>query len=152
GGWHHEWGPGIHTLALGGRLENEQLFRDHPAPQLLFFQDSLGKIYSSDTSSPFGVDYHGKLEIYTAELNQIFQSERATLSIGGRYQFGTFDTQVIFTNPAFYVGPSPSGFFTNAVDTNAVSADFERITGYTYLTVEPLDRVWLTGGFAYDDM
>src|SRR5262249_30816350 len=33
---------------------------------------------------------------------------------------------------------------------DSVEAGFERITGYGYLTVRPLERLWLTGGFAYD--
>ena len=28
GGYHHEWQPGVHTLFLGGRLENDQRFSD----------------------------------------------------------------------------------------------------------------------------
>src|SRR5205807_375296 len=39
-GWHHEWSPGIHTLFLGGRLENEQYFRDRGIERLLLFGDS----------------------------------------------------------------------------------------------------------------
>jgi outer membrane receptor protein involved in Fe transport len=35
---------------------------------------------------------------------------------------------------------------------NSISENFERITGYGYLTVELLERLWLTGGFAYDQV
>src|SRR5258706_1063537 len=31
GGYHHEWRPGVHTLLLGGRLENDQTFSDQQA-------------------------------------------------------------------------------------------------------------------------
>ena len=147
GAWHHEWSPGMHTLLLGGRLENEQHFSDRAAPQLLLIQDPTGKTYASD-SEPFDVEYRSKLEIYTVELNQIFQWNRLTLSTGGRYQSGTFATLVTLTNPPGLV----PFLFPNAFDTTEKSADFERITGYGYLTVEPLDRIWLTGGVAYEDM
>jgi len=144
GGWHHEWGPGIHTLFLGGRLENSQHFT---APD-------VDTIYLVDKQAPapnyanpdFGVKYRGDLEIYTAELNQVFEWDRLTICAGTRYQGGMFQTHVILTNP---VG---NPFFTNPFETNRIKSEFERITGYAYLTIEPFDRVWLTGGFAYDDI
>jgi tetratricopeptide (TPR) repeat protein len=144
GGYHHEWRPGVHTLLLAGRLENEQHFSDRAAPQLLLIPSDP---YASDFV-PFDVQYRGKLEIYTAELNQIFQWNRLTLSAGTRYQSGTFDTAARLYNPA-----KLDGFF-EAGATNATSATdvFERLTGYGYLTVEPLDRLWLTAGLAYDDI
>ena len=145
GAWHHEWSPGIHTLVLGGRLENEQFFTDKAAPQLLLIPTVPN--YGSD-SVPFDARYHGQLEIYTAELNQIVQWNRLTLSAGARYQDGTFDTTAQLYNPARL------NFFFRQAATNAISAseDFERITGYGYLTVEPVDRLWLTAGLAYDDL
>ena len=147
GAWHHEWSPGAHTLLLGGRLVNQQHFSDLATPQLLLIQDSAGHITGSDTE-PFDASYHSKLEIYTVELNQIQQWNHITLSVGGRYQSGTFDTQLTFQNPPGLV----PFLFPNARDTSSEAADFQRLTGYGYLTVQPLDHVWLTGGFAYDDI
>src|ERR1051326_6863231 len=57
GAWHHEWSPGIHTLVLGGRLENEQFFTDKAAPQLLLIPTVPN--YGSD-SVPFDARYHGQ--------------------------------------------------------------------------------------------
>jgi Tfp pilus assembly protein PilF len=146
-GWHHEWSPSVHTLVLGGRLENEQYFSDRGAPQLLLFQDASGGFYDYD-KQPFDINYHNQLEIYTAEVNQLLRWDRVTLSAGARYQSGTFSTQTILTNPPGLV----PFFFANAFDTTNASANFERITGYGYLTVEPLEQVWLTGGLAYDEL
>jgi tetratricopeptide (TPR) repeat protein len=151
-GWHHEWSPGMHTLALGGRLENEQRFSDKAAPQLLLDQgapesgQTTGPIIPPSHKTPFDVRYNGQLEIYTAELNQIFQWNRLTLSAGGRYQSGTFETRATMDNP---VGP-PILFRGTPTNTSATD-DFERLTGYGYLTVEPVDHLWLIGGVAYDD-
>src|SRR5262245_58983748 len=132
GGWHHEWSPGMHTLFLGGRLENDQRFSDRAAQRLLLIP---AEPYRSDLV-PFDVQYHGKLEIYTAELNQIFQRNWLTLSAGARYQSGTFDTTAHLYNPA-----KLSGFFDGRA-TNAMheSDGFERITGYGYLTVQPVEQ------------
>ena len=147
-GWHHDWGPGVHTLLFGGRLVDDQRFSDLATPQLLLIQDPSGNIIGNDDSERFDVNYRSQLEIYTAELNQIFQWGRVTLSAGARYQTGTFDTTTTFTNPPALV----PFLFANPSDTTTVNADFRRATGYGYLTVEPLDRIWLTGGVAYDDM
>jgi Flp pilus assembly protein TadD len=153
GGWHHEWAPGVHTLLLGGRLENEQFFSDQKTPQLVLVPNLTPPPPVRGVLDHFDASYHGKLEIYTAELNQILQSTRLTLSVGARYQSGTFDTAARLYNPT-----SPSGsnldrlFGGAATDTIYTSEGFERITGYGYLTVEPLDRLWFTGGLAYDEL
>src|SRR5439155_235343 len=65
-----------------------------------------------------------------------------------RYQSGVFDTTAQLYNPARL------SFFFDGSATNAIASSdaFERITGYGYLTFEPLDKVWLIGGVAYDDL
>lgn len=147
GGWNHEWTPGINTLLLGGRLENEQHFSDQAAPQLTLFQDASGKTIGA-ASEPLNVDYHNKLEIYTAELNQLVKWEWLTLSAGGRYQTGNIDANSLFNNPP----PGLASLYSSPVSAEASSDGFRRLTGYGYLTVEPVDRLWLTGGLAYDDL
>src|SRR5205823_12834626 len=118
---------------------------DKSANQLLLVQDSNGKIYAAD-SEPFDVYYHSEFEIYTAELNQIFSWNRLTLSLGGRYQSGTFNTQSSLTNSSSGL----ASLFSTPAASASLSNDFERITGYGYVTLEPLDRLRLTGGLAYD--
>ena len=145
GGWHHEWAPGLDTLFLGGRLENEQRFSDRAADQLSLFQNDTGTIYHHD-SYPLDVNYHNQLEIYTAELNQVFQSDHITLSAGGRFQTGTFEAQARLENPALV------GLFSNPASDASISEGFQRLTAYGYMTVEPLQKLWLTGGLAYDDL
>ncbi len=145
GAWHHEWAPGMHTLVLAGRLITEQYFSDKAAPQLGLWQYPSGALDTTVTE-PFDVVYHNQIEIYTAELNQIFTWDRVTLSAGARYQTGSIQTYARLTNPGglanLFSDPAAAGSFTE---------DVERFTGYGYLTVEPLDRLWLTGGLAYDD-
>jgi len=141
GGWDHEWSPGIRTLVLLGRLTDEQYFSDKAAPQLVLDEFPDGTVYGA-SSEPYDVNYHNQFEIYSAELNQICEWDRVTLSAGARYQSGSFQTEDQLGNT-----PLPILFTPTA---NSVSEDFERIAGYGYLTVEPLKRLWLTGGFAYD--
>jgi outer membrane receptor protein involved in Fe transport len=142
GGWGHEWSPGIRTLVLLGRLTDEQYFSDKAAPQLVLFKSPPGPVGLVATTA-YDVNYHNTFDIYSAELNQICEWNRVTLSAGARYQTGTFKTQDLLINPTV-VGLTPSTV------ADSTSENFERITGYGYITVEPLERLWLTGGFAYD--
>jgi tetratricopeptide (TPR) repeat protein len=146
GAWHHEWTPGIHTLALFGRLVDSQQFSDKAAPQLLLVQDPTGAI-NGVGSTAFDVNYHNTFEIYSAELNQICEWDRVSLSAGARYQAGTFQTQDLFSNPT---PPGLAPLYNNPPAADSERDNFERLAGYGYLTVEPLERLWLTGGFAYD--
>jgi tetratricopeptide (TPR) repeat protein len=147
GGWHHDWSPGVHTLMLGGRVATTQNFSDRGAPQLLLVQDSAGKTYAND-SEPFNVSYNGESEVYFGEFNQLFQGERVTLSLGSRWQGGSFQTDARFWSP-----PSDLAFLFNyPVAQSSQNEGFQRVTGYGYLTVEPVDRLWLIGGVAYDDI
>jgi Tfp pilus assembly protein PilF len=143
GGWDHEWSPGIRTLMLVGRLTDEQDFSDKAAPQLVLNEYPNGTI-SGVGSEPYDVNYHNQFQIYSAELNQICEWDRATLSAGARYQSGTFQAQEQMGNTPLPVLFTPT--------TYSISENFERITGYGYLTVEPLEHLWLTGGFAYDQV
>jgi Tfp pilus assembly protein PilF len=151
GTWHHEWAPGIHTLLLLDRLVDHQTFSDKAAPQLLFAQLPRGPINAA-LSVPFDVNYQEKFEVYGAELNQICQWDRVTLVAGGRYQSGEFQTQDQLGNPgadAFLFTKLGSATpLTYSANTTGL---FQRVTGYSYLTVEPLDHLWLTGGVAADD-
>ncbi len=147
GGYHHEWQPGIHTLVLGGRLVNDQTVQDKAVPEILVTAIS-NRVVGAGTEL-FDVNYHSQAEIYTAELNQIFQSEHQTLVFGGRFQTGQFETsnELNVTDPSlartYYRSPAAAA---------NVTSDFERITGYAYYTLEPLDRLFLTAGLSYDQV
>src|SRR5438445_11779407 len=138
----------MHTLVLGGRLENEQQFRDRGIHQPVLDKFKGGQIVDA-IDGYFDLEYQSKLEIYTAELNQIFQWNRVTLSAGGRYQSGTFDTRAAMSYDLVRP-PDLTSFFVGS-PTNTASIDgLERFTGYGYLIVETLERLWLTGVLTYD--
>ncbi|HKQ39102.1 MAG TPA: FecR domain-containing protein, partial [Verrucomicrobiae bacterium] len=82
GGYHREWAPGVHTLFLAGRLVSE--LKQHGAERLevISTNANLDLVMSR---SPFDVDYESQFEIFTSELNQIFQTEHATTIVGGRF-------------------------------------------------------------------
>jgi hypothetical protein len=68
------------------------------------------------------------------------------LLAGTRYQSGIFQTQDQLSNPLG--GSAP--LYPKSAMTASTSSLFQRETAYSYLTVEPLERLWLTGGVAAD--
>ena len=150
GGYQHEWAPGIRTLILGGRLEDSQRFSDVQAPTLDFIQTPPPPppqtIIPPATSTPYDEQLSDHFHIYTAELSQIVQKDKYTLIVGGRWQGGQFGYSDTFTN-------SPPPLAALFLPTNqSFSEPFQRFGGYGYLTVEPVDKLWLTAGLAYDAM
>jgi cytochrome c-type biogenesis protein CcmH/NrfG len=143
--WHHEWSPGQHTLVLASRLVDEQHFSDQQAKQLLLDKSTPNVV--SALFLPYDVDYHNQFEIYSAELNQIGEWDRITISAGARYQAGSFQTQNQFKIFSLFAFGFPTILTPNSANEN-----FQRTTGYGYLTVEPLEKLWLTAGLAYDQV
>jgi ferric-dicitrate binding protein FerR (iron transport regulator)/outer membrane receptor protein involved in Fe transport len=144
--WRHEWSPGIQTLGMATRLSDEQQFSDKSAPQLLLIQDATGQTVTAATS-PLDVNYKNNFTIYGGELNQIAQWDNVTLVAGGRFQTGTFNTQNQMNNPG-----ALAPLFNSPPASGSVDGDFYRATGYGYLTVEPVENLWLTAGLAYDEV
>ncbi len=147
--WHHEWAPGMHTMALVGRLVNEQELSDRGTPQLMLFEDSLGNITPA-TISGWDVRYHNQIEIYSGELNQIAEWERLTLTVGSRFQSGSSRTHDQYNAPSSLLLPPPP--LVDAVYDDSTDNGFDRVAGYGYATFQPVDHLWLTGGAVYDDV
>jgi outer membrane receptor protein involved in Fe transport len=150
GGYHREWGPGVHSLVLAGRLENEQRFSDRQAPQAIVYRDT--QILPPPpvvfvTSDQFDVSHRSELEIYTAEAQQIFENDRHALVLGGRWQGGEFNTRSQLSNPAAFTNEFPA----TGMDVRAVG-DFERASAYAYETLKLPGRLLLTAGLAYEHM
>ncbi|MBI4661175.1 MAG: TonB-dependent receptor [Verrucomicrobia bacterium] len=138
-GYHHEWGPGNHTLFLAGRLhddfrltQSDQAFRvlTKPAGPVTAVQDRVA-----------GIDFRSELEGLTSELQQIWQQPKQTIVIGGRFQAGWQDTLSILAG-------APTGFpSTFDVDTELLRAGI-----YGYHQWQILDPLRLTVGLSYDYM
>lgn len=143
GAYHREWAPGIHTLALGGRLENDQRLSDRAVP-LFVLTRGVNGLVNGVFNSNFNVDYRSELETWIGELNQIFKTDRNTLVVGGRYQTGSFETQNRLTNSTAF-----AAFFPGVEA--ARTEDMQRWSLYWYDTLEVLPaQLWLTAGVAYD--
>jgi Tfp pilus assembly protein PilF len=142
-GLHHEWSPGVHTLALGGRLINDQRQSDVAARQ------TVGYAFPANDPEylPADVNLQTKFEIYSGELNQIFQREKHTDILGVRFQSGDFTARSTLDN----FPPADAGYFVPPVNTTG-GGDFERLSLYAYHHWKVRDDLLLLGGVAYDHM
>jgi len=138
-GWHHQWAPGVDTLFLGGRLQDDNRLSDTNFDRYLIYEN---KIHSVPVLLPFTINYQSDLDIYTAEINHIIDLDPTLTIAGGRYQSGNFTSENTMTvmNPT-YSGTDASGSFRES---------FERSTLYLYETLRVYRELKLTLGFAYD--
>src|SRR5205814_1115851 len=84
GGYHREWQPGVHTLLLAGRLENDQRFSDRGTLQIIVdYSSNTNLYYDSDN---LDIQHGTKLDIYTGEGQQIIENDRHALVVGVRWQ------------------------------------------------------------------
>jgi len=138
-GWNHEWSPGSHTLFLFSRL-TDRLTLTNPQPSVLFMpQDGTG-IIGVDADPYFSLNQVEDFTLYSAEVQQIWESPRHALIIGGRYQRGTVDTHSTLTRPA------------NEIIDQTASPYLERINGYGYYQWRPITAIRLTAGLSYDQL
>jgi hypothetical protein len=85
-------------------------------------------------------------EVYTAELQQIFQRERHNTVLGGRLQAGEYDVTSRQRNPSAFAPFFAPGFAAN----QSVSVDLNRFGAYAYHSWEIARPLTLIGGVAYD--
>ena len=140
-GYHHEWGPGSHTLLLAGHLDDTLQYSD-PQAKILFTR-YLNDQIAGVRGDPFSVNYHRDFDAYTAELQQIWQTPWQTMVAGGRYQSGWSKTFSHVDNPLS---------FPSLVSQDEIKTDLERYTIYGYETVHPVEPLQLTAGISYDHL
>lgn len=137
-GYHHEWSPGIKTLLLAGRLQDELTQKDPAAPVLITTKRRTGEIYLVN-QRPAGLDWESELEAYTAELQQIFQRSIHTVIVGARYQTGDLETQSLLLRDGTAIS-------------QRVNNDLARAEGYAYYVLHPFEPLRLTAGLSYDHL
>ncbi len=131
-GYHHEWGPGSHTLLLAGRLDDEFEFRGRTRINNLTRNPS-GQV-TGGFGSLYGVKYDSDFTAYTAELQQIWERGPHTIIAGGRYQNGRNDTTA--------TAPAQQKFDT----------DLEHGSVYGYYYWQVVEPLKLMAGFSYDHL
>jgi tetratricopeptide (TPR) repeat protein len=149
-GLHHEWSPGVDTLLLVSRLSDSLTSSNPFAPVYLIHRDlgsgTIDQLLPTQTT-PFAMTevYRSRLEIYSAEAQQIWQTHRFTTIVGARWQTGEFETDNFNQNfLTDYID-----LFTTDLKQN-VSAKFNRENVYAYEHWQALDSLRFIGGVSYD--
>jgi len=143
-GYHHEWSPGHHTLALVGRFQGA-FDVDNPAHRALYFNRGAGGPVVVAAPIIYDQEYRSELEFYSGEIQQIWQHGDHTVVAGGRFQFGEFETRTTLTNGVI-PNVGPLGFDIN----QSASANFLRVSAYAYEQWQMFPALLLVGGISYD--
>jgi tetratricopeptide (TPR) repeat protein len=144
-GYHHEWNPGNHTLLLAGRVENIYEV-DNPLQGTLFFnRPDQPPALSSVAPLFYDQEYRSELELYTAELQQLWEVRQHTFVVGARFQAGEFETQSEQINGQLFNGRP-----FDAMGATNVSSQFDRESVYLYDEFQIWPKVLLIGGVTYD--
>src|SRR5207237_842763 len=96
-GYHHAWNPEVHTLFLAGRLVDNYAVKD-PQSLLLIDLTSQGKITAVRLINAVQEATVAE-EVYSTELQQIWQRGDHATVVGGRFQFGNFHNRNLQTHP-----------------------------------------------------
>lgn len=153
-GYHHEWSPGVHTLLALARVEDRVSIANPQQGALLVFRpDDPANPGQTELTGVQGfvTDAHFKnhLEIYSTELQQIWQQPEHQLILGGRYQDGRFQTENVQEMPSiasvFPPLPAPAAM-------QDLSAKYQRMTLYGHYLWQIAEPLQVIGGIAYDRM
>jgi lipoprotein NlpI len=142
-GWHHTWSPGDHTLFLFSRLD-DQLTYTNPEPNVVFLFQS-GGVVSAIQAPPLGPPFHLNFDrdftLYSAELQQIWETPRQSLVVGGRWQHGDVTTHAVLDRS-----------FPGVITDQTQSGTLDRGDVYGYYSWRPIDSLQLIGGASYDSV
>ncbi|MCF7764493.1 MAG: FecR domain-containing protein [Verrucomicrobia bacterium] len=170
-GYHRQWSPGNHTLFLAGRITDTLEYSDASYQEQLLLKDSTGTVIGlpkagSAREQPFPVpqaplELESTAEIYTVELEHIWQGDRQNAVVGSRYQTGTFDgrtslgasSRTRMGDESGYIPNIPFPvYFSNPATAQDFHLDMERFSTYGYVDWRLLDPLTLTSGLSYDHL
>lgn len=146
-GYHREWSPGNHTLLLAGRLQDEFAVDNPLQPTYLIIQ-APGEPAVAAAQFPASLNYRSTAEIYSTELQQIWQRVAHNTIVGGRFQLGEVHSRSEQTDAV--LDSELGSFVGNPLATQDLRSDFERWSFYGYHYWQLLPAFQLVGGLAYD--
>ncbi len=152
-GYHHEWSPGVHTLALLSRLNDSYSFYNFAQPSIFAdYPDISPGVPGLVAVSPmtFTENFLNQSTIYSGELQQIWEKPDHTTILGTRWQAGDFKSTLTLRNafpnaPEFPLPP-------NVEDAQSVNPKFDRASVYGYHQWQVWEPLELIGGLAYDHL
>ncbi|HEV2331321.1 MAG TPA: FecR domain-containing protein [Verrucomicrobiae bacterium] len=138
-GWNHEWGPGSHTLFLISRL-TDRLSLTNPEPSVLFFRQDGAGIFGVEGYPYFTLDQQEHFTLYSAEAQQIWETDHQALILGTRYQYADVDSSSTLT------------LLGGTITPQTVASSLQRVSGYGYYQWSPFSALRFTAGLTYDDL
>jgi len=148
-GYHHEWSPGVHTLFFATRLDDTASFTNSTQPSLFeIFLDNTNGVPTDKSAQNITTREHyvRKLDIYSGELQQIWEGPVHNTIVGARVQYGYFDTSVLQVNP----NPVEAAFTNSIAAQQDITSLFKRISFYGYHQWQIFEPLQLIGGVTYD--
>ena len=142
------------SIAPGGLLPDGQFLSLTPA-----FREAIEPFLDSGTingitntggpqnGESFNLVTEREVEIYSADLQQVFETEKNTLLFGGRLQGGKIRarSRLEFNPVAFNTG----GFGAPASE-DSFTHDFARFNAYLYDYFKPFEELTIVGGVSWD--
>jgi len=128
-GWHREWAPGVHTLFLGGYLQDNL---DFSGSFLLYNLLRPAGPVVAGFQSRYGANYETDFHAGSGEVQQIWQNDRHAVIVGGRFQGGEVESTVR--------EPAAQKFDNNLI----------RASGYAYWFWQVARPLQLQAGVSYD--
>jgi Tfp pilus assembly protein PilF len=143
-GYHHDWAPGQDTLFLFSRFNDSYDYSIADEPAILEYKHT-------QTFPPLDLNTANQENenLYSAELQHIWQTTRQTLIAGGRYQWGVASEQNVQTDPSAI----DDAYFPNKGKTplaESVDWNFSRWSVYAYDHWHLCDALDLIGGLSFD--
>ncbi len=148
-GYHHEWSPGVHTLVLLGRQVDHAAFGGPNVGGLIvpFADGNMTAVRIFNESAR----YKDQQELYSAELQQIFQQENHSTVIGALYQNSRLKiSDFEETTDALHF--DTDGINPVPISNQRITMDFQRGSVYGYHSWQILDPLMLVGGVSYDQI
>ncbi len=154
-GYNRQWRPGVNTLILASRIEDEFLFHD-PSFGILSPQKNVADAFLPVNPLrifPFDVNFNNKLEAYSIEVQQIFQTPKHITIAGGRYQYADAYTSVSLAPGS---AQPPLGAFPPFLAprypqiSQILDYDVRRASLYAYHSFQIFEPLQLHVGIAYD--
>jgi Tfp pilus assembly protein PilF len=142
-GYNHEWAPGVHTLFFATRLNDTASFTNGMAPAFLGFYP-VPNLTGLDGLT-MNENFLNRLNMYSGELQQIFEQPEHTTIVGSRLQYGDYETSNLQSNPSNL----PFAFGTPAAQQN-VGSVFKRFSFYGYHQWQIFDPLQIIAGVDYD--
>ena len=140
-GWHRAWSPVNHTLLLVSRLTDWFDQRDQGVNVFHLQPDVANATRISTPLGGYGTGFHSDFTLYSAELQQLWQSERQTVVAGGRFQSGRVKSDAVLSRT-----------LTGVISDDHIDEPLRRANGYCYYFLQVLEPLRLIGGVSYDQL